>query len=165
MKPSRFKIFALLFCYVVLTAGCAKGKDDSKSPGGDSLTAEQKALIAAVQQTGALSTNGKTVSLICQLSSGHLDYMIQRGKISHDGFPERSQTLQENGETKTSEIVATNCGQPSMEDSAQQCAKSWVKSTDHWLIMKQYWDGYCYDMKQASNGCYYCIGLFGDGSL
>lgn len=147
---------------------CSKKESvPSASPNGPtgSVTREQSLLIEAVKQTGGQSANGKVDSLICELSEKHLDYMIEQGQISHDGFQERSKLIAKKGGGKTAEIVAYNCGQGTLQTAAKQCAKSWRNSPGHWAHMEPYWDGFCYAMKQSQDGCTYCIGLFGNGKF
>lgn len=156
----------LLLCFFL--SGCTKDpqtKGPNSNPDPTSFTREQSALISAVKETGALSVNGQVFPFICNLSEKHVDYMISQQNISHDGYSERAREIQNHGGTNSGEIVAYNCGHGSLELSARQCATSWVNSPGHWKLMKQYWDGFCYAMKEDQNGCYYCVGLFGSGSL
>lgn len=162
------QIYLLLFACLLSVANCTKTPEPNTSPPPPSAgtpSRQQTVLATAVQETNAQSANGKRVSFLCDLSEQHLDYMIAQEGISHDGFQNRYQLIVSKGGTNVGEIVAYNCGQDSLESAAQQCAHSWVQSSGHWELMKKYWDDYCYAMKQAPNGCYYCIGLFANGPL
>ncbi len=125
---------------------------------------ETAALISAVSKTGAKSIQGKLVSRICEIARPHLDYMIERKQISHDNYDKRTELLYEAGGSGSGEIVAYNCsGSMTATKGAESCANSWINSPGHWELMKKRWDGYCYAMKRTGN-CYYCIGLFSNGS-
>ncbi len=126
-------------------------------------TAQDRLLLKAVGDLPAASAQAARSDALCQLASSHLDYMIQQNDISHDNSDDRNKVIFSLGGTKTGEIVANNCGRSSDASAANRCAISWEQSEGHNKLMHQSWDTACYEMKQSSNGCYYCIGLFANG--
>lgn len=142
----------------------AGGNETTGSPNREQRSSETQTLIQAVQKTGAKSVDGKLVPRICEIATPHLDYMIEKNKISHDGYDDRTERLYAAGGTGSGEIVAYNCsGGMTIEKGASSCANSWLNSPGHWALMKKKWDGFCYAMKRTGS-CYYCIGLFSNGS-
>lgn len=163
---SQMKNFLLLLACAFFVS-CDKtvvlpGGAVANQPGG---TENQNRLAAAVRAFGEPSASGKRSSFICALSEQHLSYMISAGGISHDNFNSRSKQIQNIGGNNTSEIVASNCGNRTATAAAAQCVKQWNESPPHKESMDKYWNYYCYSMRQSSNNCFYCIGLFSNGKL
>jgi len=151
-------VFYITALFVILaTAGCVRGEAALG-------TAEDQLLKKSVADIGAESAAAGFSPDLCQISQGHLDYMLEKGKISHDNFETRNKAIQEHGGKKAGEIVANNCGIENAEKAARQCAESWDESPGHQKLMRQTWGTACYQMKKGGQkGCYFCIGLFANG--
>lgn len=72
-----------------------------------------------------------TLNIISSVASGHTNYMIDAGQISHDNFPQRAQNLMDNTNAKTvSENVAYGYG------TAQGVLNGWLNSEGHKNIIE-----------------------------
>ena len=73
----------------------------------------------------------QTLSIISNVATGHTDYMIKTGEVSHANFSERAQQLITNANAKTvSENVAFGY------ISAQAVVNGWISSDSHRKIIE-----------------------------
>lgn len=71
------------------------------------------------------------LSIISSVADGHTDYMIEAGKISHDNFPQRSETLMKNAKAK---LVGENVAYG--YSTAAGAVNGWLNSEGHKAIIE-----------------------------
>ncbi len=72
-----------------------------------------------------------TLNIISNVADGHTTYMINAGKVSHDNFPQRAQSLIDNADAKSvAENVAYGYG------TAQGVLNGWLNSEEHKKIIE-----------------------------
>lgn len=128
-----------------------------------SLTSEERALVRAVEKVGGGSVEGRVDPTICAETRAYAQKMAQnRLQDGHVGFEERANAI---GGSSQSEITAESWGwEGSVQEHADECVDSWMQSSGHADAMMRFQEDFCYSMAQGSNGRYYCVGLFTDGS-
>jgi uncharacterized protein YkwD len=72
------------------------------------------------------------LNIISNVADGHTNYMIEAGKISHDNFPMRSQTLVKNANAK---LVGENVAYGYY--TAEDVVNGWLNSEDHRAIIEK----------------------------
>lgn len=73
----------------------------------------------------------KKLDIVSSVADTHTDYMIQSGKVSHDNFDQRSQTLMQNTQAKkVGENVAYGYS------TAKGVVKAWLNSDAHRKVIE-----------------------------
>ena len=139
MKTHVPKLFAVLL-FTTLLLSCAK-EEDGIYFNENSEVANAKVVYSPMEseilslvnahRTGMGLPALSSLNLISGLADGHNHYMIEAGKISHDNFSQRAQTLMEEAGAKSvGENVAFGyC-------SAEGVVKGWLNSACHREIIE-----------------------------
>jgi len=90
----------------------------------------------------------------CNLMRGHSSYMIEKGVVSHDNYPDRYIWLTERGGHNVSEIVAYGYSIP------QTAFEAFMNSDEHKHIFTQYFDLCGISIMADQNNNYYYSIIF-----
>lgn len=128
---TTIKILALLFITISFTA-CSKDEDGFETTTGientvtiNGIESEILALVNIHRESLGL-TRVSVLTPAYSEASGHTDYMISQGKISHDNFNERSRKLMT---TASAKIILENVG--AGYNTAESLMKAWLNSELH----------------------------------
>lgn len=136
-----------------------------EAPGFVEVSAESRALIDAVRETGAQSVQGTLDPELLEMAQQYAQRMAnQQRQDGHAGFEQRFQYLTRagSGGSSASEITAESWSflSPELAEHARSCVKSWLQSPGHRADMMRFHGRYGYAMARGDNGVYYAVGIF-----
>ena len=120
------------------------------------VTATQLMLALGVLDQGGKSVLGVMNPVLCEKASVHAKDMVKRYKQDHANWGTRAQGLGE-----ASEIVKeTFDGVNSIVEAGRFCA-NWTSGSHRPDMMGKH-KSFCYDMAQAADGKWFCVGIFSE---
>lgn len=140
MKPITPKLLVCLFLSILLFS-CAKEDDgiyfnesiEELSITPIEYTAIETEILDLVNsyRNGINLASLNSLNVVSSVADSHTEYMIEKGKISHDNFDQRAQTLMNKANAKT---VAENVAYG--YTSAESVVNGWLNSESHRSIIE-----------------------------